>query len=58
MAIKILYTQRLPAGRQGMIISAIPCLRACLREALWRSKAEMPHYGMQACDLKRKIINT
>ena len=43
MAIKILYTQRLPAGRQGMIISAIPCLRA-----------EMPHYGMQACDLKQK----
>ena len=51
MAIKI-------STPNGMIISAIPCLRACLREALWRSKAEMPHYGMQACDLKRKIINT
>jgi hypothetical protein len=42
----------------SMMISAIPCLHACLREALWRSKAEMPHYGMQACDLKKININT
>jgi hypothetical protein len=38
----------------GMIIDTrIPCLRACLREALWQSKARMPDYGMQACALKK-----
>jgi hypothetical protein len=24
-------------------------MRACLREALWRSKAGMPYFGTQAC---------
>jgi len=33
--------------QQYMIILAIPCLRA-----------EMPYYGMQACDLKTKKILT
>jgi hypothetical protein len=41
------------AAPNGMIIPAIPCLRTCLREALWRSKAGMPDYGMQARDLKK-----
>jgi hypothetical protein len=53
MAIKILCTQwndnpAIPCGHlryaapNGMIIPAIPCLRA-----------GMPDYGMQACDLKK-----
>jgi hypothetical protein len=56
MAIKMPYAQQ--HDNPDSYREAIPCLHACLREALWRSKAEVRHSGTQACDHKKLINNT